>query len=1671
MGISFFHPESQQPIFNKISAQQKLQANVSASVTPELAQTTSDIYRRAAFLRPSQVLPLAKANASNAAIDLANQQASKLTLDNPVNDGPKGWWQRNIYDKVKTASRWTFSTLNLAPEVVQNMGAAMLNDASSDGFFKSTSLGTLLSDDEKAGEGFFIGGQAADLQAERARKYRGTIDDEGKKAFTLGRWAADLYLPDDSTAYHLMSGLVDGAVNYYADPTRPLGNWLKASRMARNGIEDTTAAAKAVNDLRAAGKMNEARLMQESIDAAEELAKSGIPYATIMGREEARALAGNISEQNKVWDGTEFMKKWGKTRATRNIENNIQKIVDGFTETKTALATGTDGLQGNELIIQTNKNLKKIAEERAYHAHRIQEEIFDGTISHEEALRFIDGGEGNQVPYVIAEAAARLNPAAGSGKLGMFPTSYTELPGASSKVMNRFAESTMYRVPGVKKFVERQTEFMSKSVMLVKGTPEDRFRAVQNIDRMLTLIKDKLPEDSYRSIIGRAAAAYNASTGSPTGIYEVRTVVKDAIATTLREGYDVPESAIKKLMANYDEQFTKLRTRITTEMGTNPGHSYIRSLINNGLLDEDDVIRAVVGKGTAIKSIDDLDGKIVSPTVISELLNNVQVLPDPRTLRRLTSDPFYRRTIQKMTGKRVGSLVSTAEGETRFLPELVEQLQTNVWKPFTLMNPGYIARNLLDGQFHIALSGDKSLNGLFNNPMAYFMYVMGKRAPESIMGEALTKGAKKKIVDVGTQGTPVDEIFFNAMGRNTLGLVGDPTDAVNRVMQSGDYVNVTRLENPENHTLGILDQLRMLNKDDILRNAMSGSTNPKFAYSKEVDRVMDYLATRPEERSKLIELARTGYHYGTDAMSNPKRIKVPMNRFGDEDMMLRSWVQSEVFGRVDKWQGTPEMRILAEHNRIPFIDVGDSRANIKEVFPNDIEDSRIISYNKKPGVGTIYRGAEPVGKNAAEVDYVVVDVRNAMVELKGPGGAPTGRMVSREVWDAVPVHQGESAWGKIHDPFNTKPYNDLAVQVVNKVYDSVDNRANQLIPSSTGYAVRVNPNDSKGMARIMDKWKNVTNVFFDTIAGGAMEKLEKSPLFRSYYYKYVKENADLLSTEQFDIMMNNIREGAQRMGITEAAYIGGRAKGKEFDSLLALRDKANGVGTVEQLNEWAANRSFISMKGMLFDAAQRRNVDDTLRVLAPFGAAWREVLVKYTKQFVEDPTNLRKVQRVFTGATNMDLEGDGTGFFYKDPQTNQYMFNYPLSDKFSQLFTGLTAPLSAPVKGLSVGLSFMPALGPVGQISANYLLPFVPKENDFRKVLLPYGTPGTGLSDFTPGYLRKTFDAIKANPDKMDGIYSQTYVETVRALYAKGEYDLANINDKERLLNDARGKARVLSLFRAVNQFFGPASGSVKFELDTKEGDMYMAELIKQFQSLQSDDYDKSVETFLDTYGDDMMLYISGKSKSQISGIEPTQKFDDWASENESLMKKYKGVSGFFAPGGDDFGFSVWKKQIDTGLRERLSASDVIDQAQLMVGSAKFRQARLQFGPYPNRIQQKWLREYRAQLNKELPGFPPVASFDPAEFPVFINQLSQAVNENKLQDNQVAEAARIYLEKRDQAFAAAQGAGYVGLSSKATTPLRNYLASIADSLIQKYPDFQRLFEQKLQAELMQYTEE
>jgi len=384
-----------------------------------------------------------------------------------------------------------------------------------------------------------------------------------------------------------------------------------------------------------------------------------------------------------------------------------------------------------------------------------------------------------------------------------------------------------------------------------------------------------------------------------------------------------------------------------------------------------------------------------------------------------------------------------------------------------------------------------------------------------------------------------------------------------------------------------------------------------------------------------------------------------------------------------------------------------------------------------------------------------------------------------------------------------------------------------------------------------------------------------------------------------------------------------------------------------------------------------------------------------------------------------------------------------------------------------MGLSVIPSLGPVGQIAAHQLLPDTPKFDAVVEILFPYGRdPKSPL----PGWAVKLGSALRADPSKLDTIYANTYVDTLRALSTSGDYDLSTEEGKIALMDDAKGKAQKLTFLRALGQFIGPTSPAVEFEITTKNGDMYASQLVKEFYALQNDNYQTAVSEFLRIFGDDAMLYLSSKSKATVGGLEASDVFGDWTRNNPDLFNLYPKVAGYFAPTGEDFSFTTWAYQVRTGKRVRLTDAQVIEQAQYRAGAAQYRSYRDQVGAYPTGDQREWLRGVRTALSERYPGFPAVAVFEVGGFDQRLDQMRRAVEHSSLEGNPVAAAVKTYLGYHGRVIAqyVAQGGSAQGFEqAKGAEALRDYLASIGEALVAQTPEFGRIWDRELSGQVTQ----
>ena len=1580
MARGFIDAVTGQQQLAEVARREALRAQVAIDNSQETSNKIGRQYAQIPWAQPGTNYSAAQANATaqtqKAIADASGRQAADLTdVHSP---SKKSWWERNVYGKIKTASRWSFAAMQAVPDLVQNVSSDFLDSgpeqggtgpfSSISGWWQSTKLGSMMSDSNLAGEGFFAGKELEELQGERARRYRGEVNGH---AWTLGRGSISLVAPADSFAYKFLSGTVDAVVNLATDPLNAVGKAIKTGNIARNAI-----------------------------------------YVSKADASLAAKVAAGLATKNEL-------AQWDTTSAVTFFNKNVkaQRLYKTIGETSDV-----------EDILK----------------------LYKGNIPPEIAIRLADESDPEKIKALIIGAASKfghMDSSDDAAKLifgdmlpGIVPTSFSEMSGLKSFQGTR----TLVQKAVIPKYVDRWFSDVPKSNVIIHGTVEQRTEAVKNYRNAIKQLGSKVTPEESKALINKFVRAY-AKTGSSRDVYEAQGVYHDLIRSTLK-AFDVPEKVIEETISGEAKLVGKLRAYFISAMGKHTDNGLLASLNDEGLVDTDTLLAIMKDKPVKIEEL-----RFAGPTAYGDLLDRVHVLPDMRRIRRLTTSPLYRRTLQKA--------IATGDGKQNKLVEAVDFLQNEIWKTSALATVGYMFRNIVDGQLKMTLKhggqlrknfgggGEEGISTLFNDPLGYLRW-MGSRGISAkgrgdIMGELFKAG------EMNSSGIAQME-YANQIGK-AASSIDNQVNVLDNLSMSGDFVPVQYApESAEAYITGTVQTLAHYRGDEIYRMVLEGKSD---------NDIMAFLFSDggAEHRKFMLDNLKRGLPFSDENgikyvdQNTGKQLYMPLklDTPAEQNKALRLIINADYRKPVEHIvrdgigvANMEELRLAMLTNHVGTGEMDTITGAALGAKKNGITpvSGSGVSYGGSWGVGTMFTRETPNGPRLFAIENVRIDPN-------------TGD----ELFDIHYLYDEEAFVGNVNQGSATLR------SLVNRLAGTVKDDGSTLMPRFT---LHEKINEKPEGLNPIESWRKISSWFFNNVSAKAMAKFEKDPLFRQEYYKAVSENIDLLAPKEAQKVLDRITMAAQEEGISPENWATKRVI-KSLQKQAA--SSSTEIVTARELSAYAGRIAGKRMGDVLFDASTKNNLEDAMRIAAPFGSAWREVMQKYIKILAEDPSAVLRAQRAYNGLTEATAFGDN-GLFYKDPVTNEMTFTFPLSGELSKFVTGIKAPLAAPVKRLTMGFQVIPGLGPVGQFALNKILPDKPAFDEIANVFLPYGRGKQGESFVSslvgaPQWLKKLGEAIKADPSKMDSMYATTYVDVMRALSATGKYNLDTEEGKQELLDDAKTKARWMVGFRAASQFIGPTAGSPIYSVETKQGDIYAGELVKEFQKMQKENYDGAVGNFINTFGEEVGLYISSKTRSIYGGLEATNEFANFERDNGNFFDAYKKTAGYFSPPGSEFSFAAWDRQIQTGKRERLTSREIIETAQKTIGSYKYRQLRLAFGSYPNELQRAWLKNQRQLISQQYPGFPATATFTVGQLDSFVAELRNAASNPAVQDQPVTAAINEYLDTRDQVLAAADANGVSLAQSKAAQPLRDYLMAKANALISITPEFSRVFDQKLAPEI------
>jgi len=536
-----------------------------------------------------------------------------------------------------------------------------------------------------------------------------------------------------------------------------------------------------------------------------------------------------------------------------------------------------------------------------------------------------------------------------------------------------------------------------------------------------------------------------------------------------------------------------------------------------------------------------------------------------------------------------------------------------------------------------------------------------------------------------------------------------------------------------------------------------------------------------------------------------------------------------------------------------------------------------------------------------------------------------------------------------------------------------------------------NPNAPEWMEHLGDNiygeakeklMSQVAGWFFTAMYGQASDKLARSPVFRRIYWKQMAQMADRLDPA----------EAAQLVAQAQRAKLQPRLL-KQVENRASI---ARGTAKINDLDDVAKGAALAATRDLLFDASQRGATFDQMRLIVPFGDAWKEVMQTWGRLFVQQRgmnalRTLRNTQGVLgadagpfgpgdlygrdplTGEFTPGMDGENENFIYTDPIAKDKRVMIPWSRQISQAIMrtgGLEnvagVAMGIPVRNMSIAGGVLPGFGPVADRMVNTVIPDDPSYEWVRRAVFPFGAPAEAdtpagrqdVSDvFLPPWLQKMTAAIPrgvpvvgwlANMvmDKEDDPqYQSTLSQIYSSILTSGRYGF-DFESQQQAMADAERAADKILGFRGLLQAFAPGAPMATYMARTEEGDVMAALLVDQLKQLEEifiergDSPGKALAMMLDTYGPDIWLYSAPVSKAQFKGIESTEEYLAFYQQNRDTFNQYDLFAGFLGPVGGEFSIEAYGALGREGVYEIGTPQQRYEAAALQLGFLAFNRLR-----------------------------------------------------------------------------------------------------------------------------------
>ena len=712
--------------------------------------------------------------------------------------------------------------------------------------------------------------------------------------------------------------------------------------------------------------------------------------------------------------------------------------------------------------------------------------------------------------------------------------------------------------------------------------------------------------------------------------------------------------------------------------------------------------------------------------------------------------------------------------------------------------------------------------------------------------------------------------------------------------------------------------------------------------------------------------------------------------------------------------------------------------------------------------------------------------------------------------------------------------NNLDKKWINK---TIAEKINELRDAGSLHRFWVVPQDVISGVDKTGVWDQVTNQLFYLLGAVPSNVLSRAPVFREGYWQEMTRLMDYADPQTQRRMLQSARDAnipnITIRDMTERLTPIGRLPGPEGRTAVEMAETAGRVAdvpsgrfvqSVEEADLIAKEYALRQVNTLLYQLNERGQTMAAMRLIFPFGEAWKEIGLTWARLLGTNAHNLRRGQILIDGARQ-------GGFMYVDPITGEESYTSPGTGLLA-FATGIDRALpegtrqvaSSPLQGVNLfANSALPGIGPVFNSILGATLPDNTEAwADFRNMIMPFGSlsyepedlidPNTITQTLLPSWMKKAMTAILE--DGFDDRTWRSHVsDSVRVLSAGGEYGNSDAEIR-RLSEDAEDLAKKTLWFRALGQAILPTGYRVDFQVapDSPEAAQMARNLLGEdvdfgredggylsmtvlsgvyYQLLQEADGDsfQATQAFLTMFGttpDDYDLYQwvaalgTGKTVA-LTGRAQDWKGRLWEEENSELIDEIPAVIGMFAPVDEEnpLDIAAYLRSIELGERYSLTGEQFIIASQKIIGSAIWRETVRQTDGVNNPAARAFRANRQAWLDENLPYWrrDRVNVGVPQGYSWFqqMEQLEKAVTFDAVTNTPAGGALQRYMEARENVIQGLiQGLPDVNNREQAqialerrnqTAPLRTRLRQYGETLVAETGEFDPIWNRILLREV------